>query len=295
MRSRRRSSRPWSPVELRFVDLFLTMIAAMVLVVVVALIVLPAPEGRSELRIRTRALPPASERQPYALYFAGAGGRLPYRWTVTSGVVMPGLRFDGSSGVLTGAPSESGTMPFELLLRDGAGDAARRRFTLRVRPAARPAALRLHRPVALLREVRSTKDYRNRLAASGGVFPYKFAVSSRSLPPGLELAASGEIHGHLKLPGFDKRFDAPWRFAVTVTDARGRRTRQELALPLRNTERLPGILRTPLAVIAFVTKNVVAPVLLLSLTLVVGFALIGFRDGFIPPSGGVFRHFRRKP
>ncbi len=58
------------------------------------------------------------------------------------------------------------------------------------------------------------QDYRQRLTASGGTAPYRFALRSGSLPPGLLLAASGDISGEATSAG---TFD----FGVEVTDANG--------------------------------------------------------------------------
>jgi len=66
-------------------------------------------------------------------------------------------------------------------------------------------------------------NYNQSFAASGGVDPYNFSVTSGSLPSGLTLSANGELSGIPTQTGI-------FNFAVTVTDASGCSVNQSYSL-----------------------------------------------------------------
>ncbi|WP_037570446.1 Ig domain-containing protein [Phaeacidiphilus oryzae] len=152
MQSFGRSS-PWSgaraegesvPLELRFIDLLMIVIAALLLVAVLLSVVsahLPAHSGsgavaRPPLRVATAQLPDATAGRSYTLTLAATGGDGTDRWTA-AGPLPAGLRLDGS-GVLSGTPSAAGGTSFRVTVADGTGASSTRTLALRV--AAAPAA-----------------------------------------------------------------------------------------------------------------------------------------------------------
>jgi hypothetical protein len=274
---------------LRFIDLFLTTIAALVFITVVALIVSPAAVKRSALRIRHVVLPSATEREPYAVTFAGAGGRPPYSWAVAPGALLPGLRLAPATGELSGTAADSGTMRVELALRDSAGSVAKRRLKLVVRAIHRPEVLRMAAPVAVLPEAVSSEDYRHVFKVSGGAFPYRFSVPHGSLPDGLKLSAGGVLHGRLKLEASDRAFAHPRQLAVTVRDANGKHATQRFELSLRHVTHVPAFLRAIGDGLAFVVAWVVGPTLVVSLLVLAGVALAGSEGGIAGPYRGALR------
>jgi hypothetical protein len=69
------------------------------------------------------------------------------------------------------------------------------------------------------------KDYNQTLTASGGTAPYTFAVTAGTLPPGLTLEATGQLHGTPTAAG-------TFNFTVTAIDANGCTGSQAYALTI---------------------------------------------------------------
>ena len=91
----------------------------------------PPPAGRP-VRVVTARLPEATKGKSYAAKLAASGGRRPYFWSLPH-KLPKGLRLR-STGWLSGTPRRIGTFAVEVRVRDVAGAAAAKRFTLRVRP-----------------------------------------------------------------------------------------------------------------------------------------------------------------
>lgn len=68
------------------------------------------------LGITTMALPPAYCNVPYNATVAALNGTPPYTWSVTSGLLPPGLTLDPSTGILSGSPGVMGA-PFTPRIR----------------------------------------------------------------------------------------------------------------------------------------------------------------------------------
>ncbi|MFL5172497.1 MAG: Ig domain-containing protein, partial [Microvirga sp.] len=73
---------------------------------------------------------------------------------------------------------------------------------------------------------RLRRPYSAALARTGGTPGYRWAVTSGRLPSGLKLKASGALRGTPKARGRST-------FTVTLTDARGVRSRHTFALRVR--------------------------------------------------------------
>ncbi len=54
----------------------------------------------------------------YAYQFTAQGGVPPYAWSISSGALPTGLNLNGSTGLITGTPSASGSFPWEITVRD---------------------------------------------------------------------------------------------------------------------------------------------------------------------------------
>jgi outer membrane protein assembly factor BamB len=61
--------------------------------------------------ITTTTLPPGA-RKPYRATLTVVGGNAPYRWSVVSGALPPGLHLHGPSGVISGRPTKAGSYTF---------------------------------------------------------------------------------------------------------------------------------------------------------------------------------------
>ncbi len=290
MRLRRRRGASASPVELRFIDLFMLIVAALVFVAVVAMLISSPPRPPAPLAVLTRTLPLALQDEPYEIYLAGRGGQPPYGWTIAGGELPEGLGLDANSGRIFGAPKSHGTVEVEVELRDGMNEAARATLRLDVRATARGEPMHIAGPAAALPEAVTFADYRHRLVATGGRAPYAFSANPVALPPGLTLTADGVLQGQVMLLKSDARLAEPWRFTVTGVDADGTQTWQRFVLPVRYESRVTAMSRVWRAVgmvVGFAFRWIAFPVLLLSLAVVVILAATGFRGAIAARWEGV--------
>jgi hypothetical protein len=86
------------------------------------------------LRIETNTLPDADQKQEYSIDLSGAGGILPYQWTIASDSLPPGVTLDSSAGNLSGAMSICGVFNFTIALNDSAAvsETVEKQFTITV-------------------------------------------------------------------------------------------------------------------------------------------------------------------
>jgi hypothetical protein len=133
------------------------------------------------LRIETESLADATTRAPYAQQVVATGGTPPYRWTVLSGSLPPGLVLNNTAGILNGVPSQPGRFSFTLSVADQAGNSAERSFSLNVAAGVTIAAC----PVAT---ASAGQRYTATLNAAGGTPPYVWSLGGGSLPSGITLA-----------------------------------------------------------------------------------------------------------
>ena len=86
------------------------------------------------VRITTSTLPNAIVGQPYSKTIIASGGVLPYTWSVTSGSLPTGLTLIGSTGIITGTPTQSGRITFTVQVRDSNSASAAKKFSIKVNP-----------------------------------------------------------------------------------------------------------------------------------------------------------------
>ncbi len=81
-------------------------------------------------------LPAPRRATPYAASLAAVGGTPPFFWTLTQGVLPPGLFLDPSAGTLSGVPQKAGSYTFTVLVMDSDRPTrqASRTLTLVVKP-----------------------------------------------------------------------------------------------------------------------------------------------------------------
>jgi hypothetical protein len=139
-----------SPVEMRFVDMFMTALGsliflALLLSVLVAYIdksgiaVTPPEKGQAaltRLRLLTRILPAARVDDPYELVLAHRGGTEPLKWSVIAGRggIPSGIAFDEERGSFAGTPLETGSYPVTVIVVDSKGVRANASYNLNVAP-----------------------------------------------------------------------------------------------------------------------------------------------------------------
>ena len=156
--------------------------------------------------------PPAGEvAVAYALpAFSVQGGTGPFTWSVpTPGDLPPGLTLT-VAGVLAGTPTTAGTFTFPVRVTDAAGESASQSLTLTVVPGPSippdpgvPGQVGVVYGGGLLRLVTGT-----------GISPFSWAVTSGSLPPGVNLTPAGAFRGTPSTAG-------TYTFTVRVTDSQG--------------------------------------------------------------------------
>ena len=155
----------------------------------------------------TSPLPDAMIGTAYSTSFAATGGKPPYSWSFAGGAPPPGLTL-GGNGVLSGAPTASGSFTFDVRVTDSVGTSASKPFTLVVASSGVIIVSQnpLSPPLAL------NAAFSLQLVAAGGAPPYQWGILSGALPTGLSLGFNGVISGSPSVPG-------TYGFTVQVIDA----------------------------------------------------------------------------
>ena len=170
--------------------------------VLFAIVVRPLP-----LAITTTSLAGGQVASAYDQTVAATGGIKPYTWSAAG--LPAGLSIDPATGEISGMPTASGTFNSTIAVSDAETllVTASAQFSIVVKPA--PLAI----TTTSLPAATGGAAYSATLAATGGITPYTWSVSSGSLPPGLTLNPStGVISGTPDVAG-------TYDFTVTVTDA----------------------------------------------------------------------------
>uniref|UniRef100_UPI003F4C903B putative Ig domain-containing protein n=1 Tax=Xanthomonas cannabis TaxID=1885674 RepID=UPI003F4C903B len=155
-------------------------------------------------------LPAGTAGQAYTAAITPAtGGTAPYSYALTAGALPAGVVLDAATGGLSGTPTVAGTFNFTLTASDSTPSPAAQ--------ASRSYALSIGAATLVIGQgtlppaVNGTA-YSQTLTVSGGVAPYRFSVTSGTLPAGLTLAADGTLSGTPSVEGVSN-------FTITVTDA----------------------------------------------------------------------------
>jgi hypothetical protein len=230
-----------APVELRFIDLFMIVIACLVLIAVPLLL---RGMGRDRPpQILSKSVPAAMRSERYGLTLAAAGGAPPLTWRVARGALPAGLEL--RDGTIEGTPVEAGTRRLVLELEDARGARDRAAVELLVLDFLLPEQKRRQLAVeveeVVLADAAHGERYAVQLTARGGVLPHRWAAAGGRLPPGLALEATGRLAGAARgedVPLLWKLFAlksarARWlresnthRFEAVVTDRAGQSRRQ---------------------------------------------------------------------
>ncbi|GAA0480392.1 Ig domain-containing protein [Streptomyces olivaceiscleroticus] len=236
----RRGEGDAAPVELRFIDLLLIIIATlMFMAVLLALVSANAPADRPDetrppqIKVATAAAPDAVAGKQYALTLAAVGGRPPYHWERAAGRLPEGLKLTGD-GVVTGrarhasgASGGDGAATTTVRVRDAAGQQAERTLRLAVVRAAeagsqRPSLRVVAKTLALPEARKGARYATHRFQATAGDGPYSWRAVG-DLPPGMRLSGDGALSGTPEKGG-------SFLFTVRVTDSAGAATEQQARL-----------------------------------------------------------------
>jgi len=86
----------------------------------------------ARLTITTVSLPAGQVGQSYRATLRAAGGTPPYRWSIKAGSLPSGLSLDPTTGVISGAPAESGTFHFTVQVRDSTSQTVEEDFSISI-------------------------------------------------------------------------------------------------------------------------------------------------------------------
>ena len=139
------------------------------------------------LSVVTPSLPDGLAGTAYSVALAAVSGTGPYTWSLAAGVLPAGLSLS-SGGVVSGAPSASGSSTFTVRVTDSVAATATRTLTLSVSGT-------LGISTAALPDARTGTAYSATLNVTGGVAPFTWTSASGTLPPGLTLNSAGLISG----------------------------------------------------------------------------------------------------
>ena len=171
----------------------------------------------SAVSMTTTTLPNATQNGSYSSTLAAAGGTPPYTWSITSGTLPAGLSLDPSSGVISGTPTSTGTSSFIAQVTDTNSLTDTKSLSLTV--VAPPTVTTASLPGGT-----QNAAYSATLAATGGIPPYTWSITSGALPTGLSLSSStGAISGTPTAAGTSS-------FTVQVSDVHAASATQALSL-----------------------------------------------------------------
>jgi hypothetical protein len=162
--------------------------------------------------IITNSLPKGTLTAAYSAQLAALGGVPPYAgWTVSSGVLPPGLSLAPATGALTGTPTTPGSYSFSITTTDTAGTVSPPQpYTIVIAqvPVVTTGALMSGLPGV---------PYSATLTVKGGSAPLTWAVTSGSLPVGLSLSPGMGIISGTPQSAAGTTFN----FTVQATDSAG--------------------------------------------------------------------------
>lgn len=158
------------------------------------------------LSVTTTSLLGGSVNNAYSQTLQANGGTPPYTWSISSGTLPTGLNVNANTGAITGTPKATGVSSFTVKVTDSAAATATANLSITIN--ADLAITTTSLPAGSV-----STAYSQTVAASGGVQPYAWSITSGSLPDGLSInSGSGIISGTPSAMGTST-------FTVTVKDS----------------------------------------------------------------------------
>ena len=171
---------------------------------------MPSPTV-TPLTIVTTSLPTGYVGTSYNNLSGGvyaAGGTPGYSYTVTQGSLPNGLTLDPTSGIVSGYPTATGTSSFTVQASDSGGSPpVSQALSITVDPEATFSIT-----TKSLANTSQNQYYQENLGATGGTWPYSWAITAGALPAGLNLYSDGVIVGEATVSG-------TFSFTVKATDS----------------------------------------------------------------------------
>ena len=142
----------------------------------------PPPPVPTPLSITTTSLPNAIQGTVYAQYVQASGGTTPYTLSITTGSLPPGLSLSQVVGI-TGTPTTAGTYPFTVRVTDSSTpqQSATKQLSIVVGTTGTGVSI----TTASLPNGTVNQTYSTTVSATGGTAPYTWAITTGTLPPGL--------------------------------------------------------------------------------------------------------------
>lgn len=159
------------------------------------------------LDISPAGLADTSAGVSYSTVLSGTGGTAPYTFAVATGSALPPGLSLSPNGTLTGLPSLVGQYNFTLKVTDATSQTTTRTYNFKV--VVNAVAIS-----ASIADGTYGKQYDQFFASLGGTAPYTYSLKSGTLPPGLQLANTGELYGMPTSAG-------SFSFSITAVDKYG--------------------------------------------------------------------------
>lgn len=180
--------------------------------------------GAVVLAIETASLPDGVVGEAYSQTLTGSGGNPPYRWDIKTGRLPDGLSLS-DTGVISGTPTTSGEISFEVRATDQSGQAITAPLSIDVNP---PPQLTVLTPSALTVGAVGV-PYRYELKATAGTGPYTWFKKKKkkfgTLPDGISLSSDGVLSGTPTTQGV-------FNFTVIVNDVNELQASKPLTLEI---------------------------------------------------------------
>jgi hypothetical protein len=156
-------------------------------------------------------LPPGSAGAAYNRTFTANGGLAPYGFSISAGALPAGLTLNAATGVLSGAPTTSGTFNFEVRANDSIECAGSTPYVLTINCP----TIQINPANPNLPNGTAGAPFNGAFTVMGAAAPYSFSITNGALPGGLTLdAATGALSGTPTVTG-------AFNFAVRVADGYG--------------------------------------------------------------------------
>ena len=136
------------------------------------------------------------------------GGVAPYTIEIASGALPSGMTL-GQDGLFRGVPEEAGDFPITIYIGDSTPTGVLELWhqtVIRILPSG------LAVTPSQLPSAREARAYALSLQTEGGLAPYRYALESGALPPGMSLSEAGELSGAPQSAG-------EFAFEIRVSDA----------------------------------------------------------------------------
>ncbi len=173
----------------------------------------------ASVTITTTSVPNGTVHTAYSAAINATGGCIPYKWAIASGTLPAGVTARASSTTksfnLTGTPTTAATYSFAAKVTGCGGVVYQKSYKVVIQAAAASVAIiTTSVPNGMVKTAYSAV-----IVAKGGCTPYKWAIASGALPPGVAAGASSTTTS-LNLTGTPTTA-ATNSFAVKVTDCGG--------------------------------------------------------------------------